>query len=159
MGFFDVIGSVLTGGATGLIGIGVKKLFGYLEQKERNRHTVEVLREERENMRLEIDGKERVAVIEGETAATVASYNALSESMRADRATYSRRDSAWFVMVDVVRGITRPLITWCGLSVMVLFWFTEPALRPQVLSTWLYISTVAVLWWFGERPDKSQGKQ
>lgn len=150
---FELLGSVLTGGATGLIGTAVSHVFSFFKEKQKNAHTLAMMREERETLMLEIEGRERVAEIQSESAQDIAESKAFLASMNADRARYSSGDSRWLVMVDVVRGLIRPALT-VGLVIFVgVIWSTsnDPEIDKQVVATVLYVCTAAVLWWFGTR--------
>lgn len=150
---WDLISSLLTGGATGLLGVGISSAVEYYKQKQKNQHELQLLEAERTMMELEIQGRERVAVIESERAQSVEETKLVAASIATDRATYSDGHSRWLVLVDVVRGLTRPLLT-AGLIILVsVMWATtdEFETRRQIAATVLYITTAAVLWWFGSR--------
>jgi len=144
---FEMIASILTGGATGLIGTLLSSVMDYFKEKQRHAHEMDKLKFEKEIMAMEIAGKDRVATIQAETALT-------TQSIRADRATYSHNSaSKWLVFVDVVRGLIRPVIT-VGLCVTVtIFWFDtqDETIKKQIIDTVLYLTTAVVLWWFGSR--------
>jgi hypothetical protein len=150
---FEFIGSVLTGGATGLLGTAISHVFSYFKDKQKNQHTLAIMREERETIKMEIEGRERVASIEAESAKDIAESKVFAASMNADKARYSSGESQWLVMVDVVRGLIRPVLT-IGLVIFVgIIWATSdnPAIDNQIVTTVLYVCTAAVLWWFGTR--------
>ena len=57
-----------------------------------------------------------------------------------------------------MRGLTRPLLTWCLLGLTGAIYFLLAAtdahaalLRPRIVETVLYLATAALLWWFGSR--------
>lgn len=156
MGILELIGSVVTGGATGVIGAAISNGVEYVKRKQANAHELALLAEERENLKLEISGRESVARIQGESAVMVADASTLSASLTADRATYSDGGSRWLVMVDVVRGLTRPLLTLALVFFVGILWgtSTDPTLDTRIAATVLYLATAAVLWWFGTRPPK-----
>ena len=61
-------------------------------------------------------------------------------------------------LVDFVRGMTRPLLTWGLVALVGAIYFLLGAvdvaaadLRPRIVDTVLYLATAAVLWWFGQR--------
>jgi hypothetical protein len=72
--------------------------------------------------------------------------------------------------VDWVRGMTRPILTayLVIISHLMFLWVKDLAARngniltaaelkeiiTLVISTLLYLATVAVVWWFGTRPPK-----
>lgn len=150
---FEFIGSVLTGGATGLLGTAISHVFSYFKEKQKNQQTLAIMKEDRETLKMEIEGRERVASIEAESAKDIADSKAFSTSMNSDKARYSSGNSKWLVMVDVVRGLIRPVLT-VGLVIFVgIIWATsnDPTIDKQVVATVLYVCTAAVLWWFGTR--------
>ena len=157
MGFAEIIGSVLTGGLTGVIGSGITSYVEFKKQEQKFAHDLQIATLDNEMMKLEIAGKERVAVIEQETEELIADSKAFSESIAADRATYSQgMKSKWLVAVDVVRGLTRPTLTVVLCVLTATIWFTtdeklQPDIKKQVAATVLYVTTAAVLWWFGSR--------
>ena len=61
-------------------------------------------------------------------------------------------------LVDVVRGLTRPALTWSLFALVGAIYFLLGAsdlaavsLRPRIVETVLYLFTAAMLWWFGAR--------
>ena len=147
-----VFGAILTGGATGLLGTVSSGLFDYFKQKQRNRHTLAMMMEERKTLELEIQGRERVAVIEAESAQEIAASKAFAASYQTDQARYSKGDHPALVWVDVTRGFTRPVITVALVAITTAFYFTAgEETQRQVVASVLYVTTAAVLWWFGTR--------
>lgn len=150
---WEIISSIVTGGATGLLGVGISGVLEHFKQKQRNNHELSLMQAEREMMAMEIQGRERVAAIEAESAESIEEMKLMSQSIAADRATYSSGSSPWLVFVDVVRGLTRPMITLLLIILTAIIWFSaDDAMQQQkVVATVLYITTAAVLWWFGSR--------
>lgn len=150
---WEIIASLLTGGATGLLGSLFTGVLEFFKQRQKNEHDLALMMEERKTLELEIQGRERVAVIEGETAQQIEDSRLLAASIRSDKATYSDGTSNWLVVVDVVRGLTRPVLTaFLGVFMMVLWFSTDDAkLQDQITSTVLYIATTCYFWWFGTR--------
>ncbi len=150
---WELIASLLTGGATGLIGSVLSGGVEYFKQRQKNAHELLLMDAERKTLELEIAGSERVAIIEGETKQQIEESRLLATSIRADKATYSHGNSPWLVLVDVVRGLTRPVLTaFLGVFMMVLWFSTEDAaIHSQISATVLYIATTCFFWWFGTR--------
>ena len=170
------LGSILTGGATGLIGAAVTRYADYKLEALRMEHKREEIKLQNEQIRIEGEVRTRVAETEAAGAAEVASYEALSASYKADTATYLAKAqgkvSAFFMgLVDWVRGMTRPaltgylslLTTWIAFSLygMVGELQTQQLLmnETQLVQMWwdvinmvLYLTATSVLWWFGSRP-------
>jgi hypothetical protein len=138
----------------------------WMETKEKARQEaaqLEVLRER---------NKHELAVMESEarTAASVADMKlrgeieqaaakSLTDSYGNDRAAYADATkvgtigSFLLVLVDVVRGLTRPGIAWSGLIMLWELSRTLPTgeLRDSVVEALAYIATTAALWWFAAR--------
>jgi len=149
----ELIGSVLSGGVTGLFGAGISSVIEYLKQKQKDQHELAMIQAERETLKLEIQGRERVADIQAETSRDIAESKAFSESLIADRASYSTGNSKWLVLVDAVRGLTRPVLTLMLVVLTSVLWFTtdDQILQSQIVATVLYVTTASILWWFGSR--------
>lgn len=189
--------SVMSGGATGLLGIIFQR---YFDSKSKGQD-IEVIRLNHANAldlkRVDIEMLDRqvagnIAIAEVQRDALVqqalavertheadGDVQALAASINADRATYLTPDvlksggkwTAFFMgMVDWLRGITRPLLTvylvvlthlmfnWCrelaAVHGSVLSSVELKEIITLVLSTLLYLATVAVVWWFGTRPPR-----
>lgn len=180
-----IVGTAASGGLLGLAGTGIQALLKYFEVRE-ERKTEIALREldikEIEAERLlaiqqaEIDlNKIReqsagdLAIMEERVAGEV-----MTASYDADRASYSHesvqyltgfwKNLAGFLLavVDVVRGMMRPLITLYTLGLLTAIgWLTYRATKgaiPEMPTLWLEIvqavillSTTSVTWWFGSR--------
>lgn len=153
---WEFLGSILSGGVTGLLGVVLSFASDYFKARQRNAQEITLLIEQRKIIELEIASAERVEIVRADAAREVAESSAFAASIAADRAAYSRGESPWLVLVDVVRGLVRPSVTLylCAL-ISVLYFATEsPALRHEIQSTSLYLATAAVLWWFGSRAGK-----
>lgn len=147
--------AVLGGGATGLLGTVISAGAEWLRERQRHTHEVELQRLEMEMVTAEAASAERIAAIERETEQTRAEHAALEASYRAATTRMSRGDSRWLVAVDVVRGLTRPVLTWTFVGLVGWMYFSAVTLRveirEQIVDTVLYLSTTCVLWWFGAR--------
>ena len=155
----ESIMAVLSGGATGLLGTAISAGAEWLREKQRHTHEVALRRLEMEMLTAEAASAERIAAIERETEETRAEAAALSASYRAATTRMSRGDSRALVWVDVIRGLTRPLLTWgfCALAGVIYFDLSpQHDMRGQVIDTVLYLATTCVLWWFGARHLKGR---
>lgn len=154
---WELIASLLTGGATGLLGSLFSGVLSFFNQRQKNAHDLLLMDADRKTLELEISGRERVEVIKGETAEQIEQSRLLATSIRADKATYSHGDSDWLVLVDVIRGLTRPVLTaFLGVFMMVLWFSTDDAiLQGKITATVLYIATTCFFWWFGTRVKQS----
>jgi len=177
MNILDIVGSVLTGGATGLIGVAVQRAADYANKKldiqkaaQDNQFELEKRKVDLQMTNAEWAGREHVAQTEGESAKDVAESNAFAESLKAASIRYSDQvkpttGQGWLLIVlDTVRGLVRPGLTiyLCAIttvvylqarSVMGTFLSSDQAyeLTNTIVRTILYLTTVCVLWWFGTR--------
>lgn len=92
-------------------------------------------------------------------------YKGLQASHESDKATYSvGKDSFALTLVDVVRGLVRPLLTFLLLAYCMgtLFYLTESyevSLGPEqvydliemIVNNLVVCSGIALSWWFGSR--------
>lgn len=156
----DLVMSVLTGGATGLIGTVISGGMKFFENKQKHGHELAIMEMEIKQMGVEAQIAKDVAELEMEGKDRTAAWAALEASYKESTSRMSTGESAWLVMVDVVRGLMRPVIT-LGLLIMIgAIYFTVavdlvgPDGTPMtvfIINTVLYVGTTAVLWWFGTR--------
>ena len=160
------LGSLLAGGATGvvgtLLGAGTKMLGGFFVHKQKMAERELDLKyaaqeakiaESRHAMEIESDR------LEGEYRGLEASYADAAKSWTQGR-VLTPAQSWVLVVVDAVRGLQRPLITWILLGLAAVFYFnvTDGVMREQIIATVLYLSGVAVTWWFGSRQIEKRMK-
>ena len=148
----DLLGTVLTGGATGILGTVLGKVFSFTdfwieEKKQKSEHarTIEMHRLQAE---LQAEESEReLAIAEAQTASDLrmASY---SHDM-------TSKSSRW--VNDCLR-LVRPILTG-GLIVLVgVIYFQSDDIGQQetIIHSVIYMSSSAVLWWFGDRALRSK---
>lgn len=192
----SILTSVMSGGATGLLGIVFQRFFDARSKAQdievirlNHANAVDLKRLELESLDKQVAGATAVAQAQrdaimgqAEFAERTAEYQGdtltLTASIAADRATYltaeaqasSKSASILMAVVDFLRGVTRPLLTLylVVLAHMMFLWCRELAaahggllgvselkeIVMLVLSTLLYLATVAVVWWFGTRPPR-----
>lgn len=157
---FDLLAGVLSGGVTGLIGTVLSGGMKFFENKQKHGHELAVMEMEMRQMDKEAELAVKVAETEMEGKDRTAAWAALEASYKESTARMSTGDSQWLVMVDVVRGLMRPVITLGTLTLMAVIYFTvaqgmvgpdEMPVQVTIIQTVLYIATTAVLWWFGTR--------
>ncbi len=157
----DLMLTLLTGGASGLLGTAVTAVTGFLERHQRHRMELDLRRLEIEETKVEAASAERIAATEAESAESSAAWTALSESYAAAGRRWSSGDSRALVFVDVVRGLTRPALTLLFLALTGWIYWTlvgdaaGAGLRTQIVHTVLYLTTTCVVWWFGGRPRQA----
>ncbi len=176
MDLLNVVGSVVSGGVTGVIGSAITGVMDYKNKQLQYKHELDMERAARETMEAEWAQRAKVAEIEGQTKVETAELEAFSESIRSDKATYSsgiafdKLKGGWLyallmVLVDFLRGIIRPASTILFIAMTFVMYFslkarTEAAgsdpkalmdLYSQVVTVTLYLATTTVCWWFGAR--------
>ena len=151
----DSIVALLSGGATGLLGTGLGFVMRYFGDKQKHANEIELRRLEMDMIAAEAAAAASIEARRAESEESRASWEALSNSYQAVQ-RWSAGDSRWLVMVDVVRGLVRPSLTvWlCLLVAAIYFTADDPDIRARIVITVLYLATVAVTWWFGERAGK-----
>lgn len=180
-----LISGVLSGGATGLLGVILQRYFdlrgrdkdiALLELQHRQALALAQIESERAAMRAQADFD--IADRAAEARESEADSRSLVASFEADRAQYldkgSQRGSKFavfcFTVVDTVRGLIRPILTayLVGLATVMFLWARQLAgdasitqeqavnLIGQIVATILYLATACTLWWFGSRPPKQR---
>ena len=156
----DLLMGVLSGGVTGLLGTVISGGMKFFENRQKHGHELAIMEMESKQMRVEAEIAKDVVELEMEGKDRTAAWSALEASYKESTARMSKGDSAWLVMVDVVRGLMRPVITLGTLTLMGVIYFTVAqgmvgpegiSVQVTIIQTVLYIATTAVLWWFGTR--------
>ena len=180
----DFVMSVFSGGVTGLLGVGVQRVFDWLNKREeikaqesKQAHEVAMLRANAEVMAQEWAARTRVAEVEAAGKEAVADAQAFAASFGMEPQSYSAKvkptkGQGWLLIaLDFIRGIIRPGLTvyLCAITTLVYFQARDMlvSFRGQmdpidavdisklVISTVLYLTTTCVLWWFGTRNKQS----
>jgi len=171
----------IAGGLFGIIGGVFNRLFDWLVVKERIKQDKIRYDHELAVIRIETDRDVVIARETANAQREVAESQALGKSYEADKATFfgaSMLDGLpkWaraivaiaMAAVDFVRGITRPALTiyLCALTTMLYFEIQgvilagggEPISREQayvlivnIIETVMFLTTMAVGWWFATR--------
>jgi len=148
MGFLELIGSVLTGGATGLIGSILSKGIGLFEAYQ-----------ERKNMQLEfehelalLDRQAKLKAQETENALAIANAETAASLREASyrHDTRTGRPHNW--VIDTLRLI-RPVLTilLIGLTWFIYSTIADATVQMEITASILYMTASAVTWWFGDR--------
>ena len=151
--------SILTGGATGLLGTAVSGVIDFFQARQRHDQEMDLRRLDIELAKAEAEGALTRAAVEAEAERERAEWEALEASYRQAARRWSRPGEGWVMqLVDAVRGLTRPALTWSLFALVGAIYFllgasefTAEPLRPRIVETVLYLFTAAVLWWFGAR--------
>lgn len=172
------VASILTGGATGILGAAMQLFFQYktatLQARvdaEKYTHELAMRDKDLALMQAEQAGKFKTAETEAEAAKSVSADQAFAKSLLTEPERYSdiqhlSKGQQWLlVILDFVRGIVRPGLTLylCVLTTYI-WWQVRQLLSLEeldasaVLNVWqtvvatiLYLTTTVVLWWFGTR--------
>ncbi|MHA1539116.1 MAG: hypothetical protein ACTSXQ_01405 [Alphaproteobacteria bacterium] len=141
--------SVFAGGATGIFGSFLGKVFGFLESYEKRKARREEMAHELNLFNLQQDARSSEAAYEREmmdmqTAADlrISSY---------DHDTRTGNASQW--IVDILRLI-RPVLTLLLLIGVGVVWFTLPQwdmLKKTLVEFLVYAAMISITWWFGDR--------
>jgi len=150
---FGVISSVLTGGATGLIGSLLCKGIGIFEagQKRKDKaleYEQELKLLDRQAALKTAESENELAIVNAETAASLreASYSHDNSMGKPHR---------W--VIDVLR-LVRPVLTAFLLILVGGIYFTtnDFAMKAGVIDSILFMTSSAVTWWFGDRSLQSK---
>jgi hypothetical protein len=144
---FELIGTVLTGGATGIIGSVIGKAFGFLdawqeEKKADSEHgrTLELL---------ELQNKIGAEENEREMEITQAKIDADSRVASYSHDAVGGTSSVW--VTDFLR-LVRPVLTFSLIILVGILYFKAiPGGRATIEASVIYMCSSAVLWWFGDR--------
>lgn len=166
----SMLGSVLGGGSTGLLGSLFIRWFDNKDRKNQRDHEHKMAQLTQEEIRLEGEYNLRLqaaehesAQLEAEIESDIRDADAFQASLSMDKATYGKHILGR--IVDFVRGMMRPVITaWMvyqlyqisqmlgGLQTIKTFTATQQhELFFTVVNAILYLASMTVGWWFGSR--------
>lgn len=180
-----LISGVLSGGATGLLGVILQRYFDLKGRDKdlalltlQHQQALALAQIESERAHIRADADMYAADREADAKESEADARSLVASYDNDRAAYldpsaqktSKFARTMFTIVDSVRGLIRPILTlyMVILATMMFMWARElagdKAITPdaavqligQIVATILYLTTACVLWWFGSRPPKQK---
>lgn len=178
----DAIGSILGGGATGLLGTLATAWVSYKKAKENNRHKEQMAKQQHDAAIAEAEADLKMAQTEGaiqqSLAATEAAAEGLAASYQHDQRQYAEGTLSsaqkWLmVVVDFFRGMMRPgLTTYLVVLTSIMYWTMLDLLGgleasfgageilgiiQHITLTVLYLTTTCVAWWFGGRQLEKYG--
>ncbi|QKE60714.1 transmembrane helix protein [Vibrio phage vB_VhaS-VHB1] len=166
----DLLTSAVSGGVTGLIGSIFSGFFMWRESVNKRKHELDLGRLALEERKLE--GEQLLQQIKANSEANIAmaEMGAFTNSINADRKTYSGRGGKLaflLTIVDFIRGLTRPALTaFLVYLVASITWDMVDALGgydvvikelksldlvERLIMAIIYMATSATLWWFGSR--------
>jgi len=174
--------SILTGGASGLLGVIAQRAFDAWNKKQELdkmkaqwEHEAVMKDKDAAIMAQEWASRTQIAGTEADAAKDVAQSNAFAESLKSQAVRYSEGKqtgpflTGCLVLLDVFNGAVRPALTvyLCALTTYIWFQVREllkhESLTPAealglwtlVIETILYLTTTCVLWHFGTRNKQS----
>ncbi len=178
---FGFLGSLLSGGVTGLLGVAIQRIADYKNKqldlelsRQKFENDLALKKVDSEIMAQEWASRTKVAQVEEqgvEQAADAKAFSAsFNEPVRYSDGPKSNAQGWLLVILDTIRGLVRPCLTvyLCILTTLI---YREArdlldgtSLTPSealeltqlVIRTILYLTTTCVLWWFGTR---NKGKQ
>lgn len=179
----EFLTSILSGGATGLLGAGISRYADYknkqldIEVKKLDHENEIALRHIDERMmEKEWEARNQIALVEAESRMDVEDSRSFQSALSMEPKLFhnpsklTRAQNAWMVFIDGVRGLIRPGLTLylCAISTAVYMQAgkvieqspipVESAVQiyNQISSTILYLTTTCVLFWFGSRVKSDQ---
>ena len=144
---FELLGTVLTGGATGIIGSVIGKAFSFLDawQEEKKADSDH----ERTIDLLELQNKLGAEENEREMEITQAKIDADSRVASYGHDSMGGPSSVW--VIDVLR-LVRPVLTFSLIILVgILYFRAVPGGRATIEASVIYMCSSSVLWWFGDR--------
>jgi len=185
-GLLGIVGSIFTGGMTGIVGVAVQRFFDFQNKKQDLKkmeltfsHEATMKRIDGELMVQEWEQRANVARVEGEARVEQADAEAFGKSFSSEPKLYSKGAklgplaTGFMVALDFIRGLIRPGLTvyLCAITT-VLYWQAESIINAlgglsadQALAIYLdvqnmilYLTSTCVLWWWGTR-NKSKPPQ
>ena len=145
---WDILSNVASGGLFGLVGAGVTKFMDYKTTKLKLAHEVVMASEERESMKMEVELAKVKGKIELEVETTKGDALSLQAAVLAESTITGCRQ--W---VTGLKGATRPVLTFllCFAAVLVILVAPGNPHTKQII----FLASVAVTFWFGSRPAKT----
>jgi len=143
----DLLGTVLTGGVTGIVGSIIGKAFSFFdawqeEKKADNDH-------ERTIALLELQNKFGAEENERETAIAQSKVDADSRMASYSHDSMAGTGSLW--VVDLLR-LVRPVLTFSLIILVgILYFKAVPEGRATIEASVIYLCSSSCLWWFGDR--------
>lgn len=180
-----MLGSIFSGGATGLIGIAIQRYADHKNKQQdifreqiRLSNEVKLRKLDFEIMEKEWAGRTRIAQLEMTGAADITDSRAFAESFKMEPQRYAegiKPPKFWrhaLFALDWLRGFVRPGLTLylCVLTTMIYFQARDLLNKEDlsstevldierlIISTILYLTTTCVLWHFGTRNKQSAPK-
>ena len=146
---FDIIASVLTGGATGIIGSLIGTVGRFFEKKQQLKEMTLQFDQEYKLQELQISSRRE----EAESERAIAELQAESEIKTASYAHDASYGITTLTIASILRFV-RPVLTFLLLAFTVyIFWQVSenPSIVHELSNQIMFLTTTAVAWWFGDR--------
>ena len=151
---FDFLTTVISGGATGILGSVLGKAFSFLdswqeEKKAKNDHarTMDMARLQSELRSEELESE--LGIVEAQAAG------------EAKTASYQHDMSAGisYPWVAAILRLVRPFLTFAliGLMLFIYIRISDLAQQESIIQSVIFLNSTAVLWWFGDRAMRPKG--
>ena len=146
---FDIIASVLTGGATGIIGSAIGTVGRFFEKKQELKQIKLEFDQELSLQQLQITA--RKDELESEQAIVQSQADASIKT-----ASYSH-DASYGLSTPIIASIlrfVRPVLTFGLLGFSGYIFFSvqdDPGVVRELSNQIMFLTTTAVAWWFGDR--------
>ena len=143
----ELLGTVLTGGVTGIVGSVIGKAFSFLdawqeEKKADHDH-------ERTVALLELQNKFGAEESEREVAIAQSKVDADSRMASYSHDSMAGTSSLW--VIDLLR-LVRPVLTFSLIVLVGMLYFSaDMGGRATIEASVIYMASSSVLWWFGDR--------
>ena len=146
MDFLSLIGTVLTGGATGIIGSLITKGIGLFEAHQKRQDRILDFEHE---LKL-LDKQAALRMQESENELLIAQAEAAANLREASYAHDASAGRAHTWVVDILR-LVRPVLTLFLIGLVGTFYVMHVEQRAEITASILYMASSAVLWWYGDR--------
>lgn len=111
-----------------------------------------------------IDTKNKIALMNAQVSAAehTEAWKAFSASQGGNESLAIPQNvpgwvASFYVLVDGIKQLTRPLLTWASIAVIVMVYIhSTPANRETLSTEIIFGSFTAVFWWFGARYSKNK---
>lgn len=147
----------LLGGLTGVLGSGVSAVFGWLNQRDKNKHEKQMAEIRIEEIRAEAEAGVKVARVESDAAIAKGEVEAFKASYEADAVSWAkghklgRFGTIMLSITDFIRGTQRPMVIYALISVTMYLVIQG---HSGLLDSLDYITMTAVSWLFGARTNE-----
>ena len=150
---FDVIMGIVSGGATGIFGSLLGRVAGIFEASQKRKSMALEFDHELKMQGINLQARNQELEIEERIASTETAASMRQASYAHD--TGYGKPSKW--VVNILR-LVRPFLTimLLALTVMVFYNVHDEGLKVNVINQILFMTSMALSWWWGDRsPNKS----